>query len=462
MLRKITIALVGLVVIIAVGGGVWYLTSRQPQVVSKGIKITEVPPQEARRYIKLIYKSKTPETASEALYNIDKLDGKVDEPHIVVRYPKIKWLNKEAGMGVAEKVELIFIDRGDKVLKRVKYTNPGLGKMNVWFSKNRKIAIVLLTKEEGFYWYAYDQKGNLLWKHEGTGTLNVIYPQRISPDGEYIVITDNRPIEYPSPGEIMKFFPGDISKEVGKQVVIVDKRLKLVRSHKIDGYERFGDAIFSPSGNYFAILGFKSNEADNELFLFDRKGKLVSKFKIGKYNIEGISDDSYVFVGYMAPRKFVYSFNGKRIWSENKGMALISDGKKYYYQYSAPDGEKIIDAITRKEILFINRESLGHQFVNIYFPYVYSSEKPILFWLMGKKVSENAYLLVNNNDGLLIKYKDIYTKGTRVASFYVFNDKFWGNTSLSEDNNLLNNPIEESELDEYSCIEVNLSEQAFK
>jgi len=437
MSRKMKIGLIILAIILAAGFAVYYGLSLQAQVGGKKLKIIEVPHEEAKKYIKLIYTSKHNETASEALYNIDKLDGKVDEPHIVVRYPKIS----EDGL-VAKELELVFIDRGDKVIKSVMYINtPYLDKMNVWFSRNRKIAIVLRAEGGSGYWYAYDQKGNLLWKQEGTGTEDVIYPGFISPDGMYLVLTSFMPMEY---------LPGDISKEAGAQVAVFDKHLKTIASHKIDGYQRFSNAVFSSSGNYFAVVGERKLYIKADAFVFDRKGKLVSKFRINPGRIEGLSDDGYVFTQWdeIYPRyerkgEVVFDFKGEKVWSEKRGMGLLTDGKRNYYQYSssAPQGKRIIDAVTREEILFIDKEPQSFHFADVFSPFVYSIKKPILFKLMDvKKVSQGsqvafgrAYLLVKDDEGLLIRLEDIFPKGIEGNPLYLFDGKIWGDDCGGEE-----------------------------
>ena len=460
MSRRTLIILFVAIIISAVGFGVHFI-SNHLEVASKKIKIIEVPPEEAKKYIRLIYESKGGETGSESLYNIDKLDGKVDEPHIVVRYPKIQEVfHMDSKVEIAKELELIFIGKGDKALKTVKYVNtPYMGKMNVWFSKNRKIAIVLQMRRDGAYWYAYDQEGNLLWEQEGAGMENSLYPYYFSPDGEYIVMTD---------GYNMASFPDDISKETGNQVVIFDKHLKTKIAHKIEGYKHFGGVTYSPLGNYFVVGGIRKEGNKIDRFIFNRNGNLISKFKIGEGYIKGVSDDGYIFMEWETePKTFAYSFNGKKIWHENRGMKLLTDGKRFYYQWSSssPHGEIIIDAITRKEVLFIDGEESGFRFINLFFPLAYSKGKPVLFQLKAQKLVQNGqaevdlgevYLLIKDNTGLLIKFQDIFPEDVRGVyySFCLVNGKLWGD----KDTRALSSSPEENPYSGSNCVEVILGE----
>ena len=243
--------------------------------------------------LKWIYTG-TNKTISEALYDIDKLDGKVGAQHITVKYIPSDKPNFEGPRAI----EVRFIDKGDNLYKKVTY-NANLGyqgymKVAADLTVNGQYIIIYKETPKGTYEYYYNYKGDLLWK---TDKAFINYTN-ISPDGEYFVIVSKDFTNYPN----------ELNKTKDNSMLILNKWFKVTAKYDLSKYisdeAELGDwaTVFSPSGNYFSIQ--MPNKMGDKLIsfswlVFNRKGELATIQELpANSRIVGISDGGHLYTQY--------------------------------------------------------------------------------------------------------------------------------------------------------------------
>ena len=182
--------------------------------------------------------------------------------------------------------------------------------------------------------YLFNREGELLWKYKVQGTVGTM---SVTPDGEYIVAGSDNIYFFSRERELLWKYKVDNQSLIGLPVRLRGNNVRSV--------------AITPDGEYI-VAGI-----DNT-YLFDKRGKLLQKCKIGKWT-ESVAispDGEYIVAGSKGREEsYIYLFNkkGKLLWSywaENDiySVFITSDG-----QYIVA-GEAYI--IGGEYIYFLNRE----------------------------------------------------------------------------------------------------------
>jgi hypothetical protein len=294
MSKKIIIGLIGLVIILAVGFVIYYVTSRQSPVANSEPSVKEEP------LAKLIYVG-TNETLSDALYHLDIQDGKVDEPHIV---HKILEIDQNSDVSDIKKQALIFVGKGGKIEKEEVFESK-TSKVIIYITQNGKYALVYSDyTSTGITYSYYDIKGNLLWKEKNTQN-----EYEVSPDGELVV---------------EKTYDRD--KRLSYYNILNPKKEMIkARFFEIDllKYDQDKEVLFSPNAAYFALRYSGNNHS--LVVLFNNEGGLLWTKIINGYALTSAGDKlsdqgDYYYLGYdpniFDERIIVIDKKGKEIFDK--------------------------------------------------------------------------------------------------------------------------------------------------
>jgi len=279
MSKKIIIASIVLTLIMFVGSGVWFVISRRPQGTSQRLAALNHEQEAKEPVTKLAYIG-TNETLSEAQYNLDLQDGKLDEPHIV---HKILEMDPKSEISDIKRQALLFIGKDGKMKKEEIFESKP-SKVDIYITQNGKYAMVLSNfTSTGITYRYYDIKGDLLWMKENTQNS-----YKISPDGGTV-------IEKVYDQEKKQYFYN-----------LLDSKNKLIKERffaiELSGYYPEEEVLFSPNAIYFALR--YSNVGNKSLFmLFDKNGNILYSRRITGFVIENqedkLSDEgNYRYVGY--------------------------------------------------------------------------------------------------------------------------------------------------------------------
>jgi|GEM_PF-3314584 len=248
MSRKIMVGLVVLALILAAGMGIYYLVNFQFQAVDAN----ELKEPSSSPFINLVYVG-TNETLSEALYNLDKQDGKLDKSHIVH-----KFINDNKHI-------LRFIDKGNKLRKELRLEDAN-SKIDVYITQNGRYAMVQSDFNERDFSRTtqyYDINGNLIWEKKNSPTYYYV-----SPNGELILEV---------PGWDYQVI------HLARQYALLNPKGKVIKEFevKMDGVN-FGEPLIEFSNNNkYLLMAFNIDYVGggkNRIILFDEKGdKLLDK-----------------------------------------------------------------------------------------------------------------------------------------------------------------------------------------
>ncbi|MFA6169140.1 MAG: hypothetical protein WCW67_08260 [Candidatus Margulisiibacteriota bacterium] len=215
------------------------------------VKTLHLDTSEAARKLapQLIY-SGTNETISQALYNVDMLDGKIDEPHIVHKH-----IDNNHHI-------LTFIGKNGEV-KRVLTLSDEACKIDISIARNQRYAMVVGEYRERDFSQTtryYDFEGNLLWEKKHAYTCYYV-----SPDGNFIIEApgwDYQGIHLPRTYAVMN----------AKGEKLKDFEVKM------DGKAYFGNDYqkFSENGKYcLMIYGIGGWQNNYRLVMVDSTGKVT-------------------------------------------------------------------------------------------------------------------------------------------------------------------------------------------
>ena len=349
MHRKTIIASIGLALILVACAVVWYLTSRQSPVASpepsaisrpsaEALAKADEPSAKEEPRAKLVYVG-TNETLSEALYNLDLQDGKLDHPYVVHR---ILWKDPESAFS---KEQLTFIGKNGRII-RERIFESRKSKMDINIDSSGKHATVKYDYGRmGDVWSKdyYDVDGELLFSKKNT-------------DYDYFIMKDGKTYER------IRFLYMD---EIAPEIALANQRGEEIGKYQIDKegnkWLYYGGSDDSGNGEYI-VYNLKYGQKINRLYCFNKNLDLIFKKAINGYDvlIIGVTNDgkSVVFVSsaergaetvildkYAKEMPAIRGYRAEVISSDQKEIILSSiDGAKIMILNMADFKQTIIDA----------------------------------------------------------------------------------------------------------------------
>jgi len=290
-------------------------------------------PQEAltQEIAKLIYIG-TNETISEALYHLDLLDEKLDEPHIVLS------ILEHYQTGEIKKTLVKFIGKDNKVRKQLYLGDEGAFSTDFnyfldyhYFTKNDIQSLVVTH---------YDINGNIIFKDDSFEGFD------LSPDNTFMVSDDggHGPAAIGISGKIRTL------KSNGELLSTYNYRKELngdkfvLESTKFSNNSKFFLLTFGIGGSDFSIY-------DHFFILFNKNGAEISKFRINNFRI--------------LPDEISISNDGELIFLVGKAeneqwllKVLKNDGSlKWAKEVALSKDNNLLSIATREDITCINPQN---------------------------------------------------------------------------------------------------------
>lgn len=397
MLKKV---LIGLTVVLAAGGGVWYMTSPASQIAGQRLSALSerrerAGSQEKEPIAKLVYVG-TNETLSEALYNLDRQDGKLERPYIVH-----KVLGSTPDLG-DNRHSLTFIGKDGKV-KEEEILESNKSKIDVYITPKGYHALVYRDYDGWALVTAqyYDINGNLLWEKKDSFNSYAFFP-----DGDLLI--------------------EDVSHKDGRDYNLINAKGELVKKdfYSIE-YSRIhpdysgATKMFSPNGQYFSLQYDDGNNKVTNVLVFNRSGKLLYRKDQKEFTPESgayLSDSGHYYLlgyePYYSPYKhqifFVFDGEGREIYkraqeSEKRinEFAVLDDSHIYIVaRYKTPKDRllRLINIRIPEETVAYKGNSVGKVILCCKMPVFSNAE-----WI-GDVASREIALIKNNEIHSIYKY----------------------------------------------------------
>lgn len=388
---------------------------------------------------KLVYTG-TNETLSEALYNLDLQDGKLERPYIVH-----KILRRPDPMTAFSKEKLMFIGKDGKVNKERIFESK-ISKMDITLIHDGRYAKVKYDYGGmGDVWSIdyYDIDGNLVFRKERTDDDYILLPNAktlIRIKHLYMDEIEHKIYFVDRRDKIISEY--EINTEGNKYLYL--RRISLSKDRKYFLFNLFyhdekklKSLSFKKDGSSHLPKGWQSKVVKSRLLLFDEKGNLIYKNQMDGYEIFGealTNSGKVVFSRRDAdPLKnyvqtiildknanelvVIDGYRGAVLSSEQKIMALKSDDNRTLMVVDKGDYAQSVTDISQLGISGTIRK------INIYDEYIIISAlietaegNWVNFYLIDvNKESVTGLFKKNNNIGIRT---DMVVKGDQLIIYY--------------------------------------------